>query len=703
MDSMLLGEQVEELKGDVEQMDRTLDIVAGSSVELATPLKNAHDLFHQAIDAQLKAQKTGGIPAAKRLDQDRTDPAYERYKDEIASIYKKLEAGVLFWIWLVSIATISVLALSAALVAVLILRFRRQVESNVVLELEQEAAQTSERRLKSLMSSSSDVIALIDLSGNVGFVSDACEGAWGRTAEDMKGQPVYAFVDPSDVPGLKAAIDQCASGQTGAHLEAQILCVGAEPRLFDIQAASLLDDTGAGGVVLTFHDLTERKRHENELSYHAFHDRLTKLPNRALFLDRLSHRLKASENGGRDFAVLFIDLDNFKIVNDSLGHEAGDTLLIEVAARLQASVRAADTVARMGGDEFTIILDTSDGTSLAIETAERIQRALVIPVSLGEREVFVTSSIGIVLASQSGSDAASILRDADTAMYHAKGNGKAALAVFEPGMNLEALDRLELESDLRVAIQEEQFSLVYQPIVDIASGRLREVEALIRWNHPERGLVSPNAFIPLAEETGLICAIGKWVLRESFRQVQEWNEGLAPSECVLLSVNVSGRQFQEKEFVQDLRALIAEVGIDPKLVELEVTETAMLSDLSKMRNVFAELREIGFRVAIDDFGTGYSSMAYLSQLPVDKLKIDRSFVIPLGQDDRADGVVQAMITMARTLGLGITGEGIETAEQLRALQEMGCDLGQGFLFDRPLSPEAVGRILTNHVPARMAA
>lgn len=718
MDSFLLGEKVEEFDADYMRMEHEFNALEGredrtgfsqaigmnENAEALRPVLAAHERFLNAVRSQRKLIDEKNIAAASRADLDETDPAFEVLNSALDQFDRRLRREAAQWTLAENVAVGTVLFAAAFFVAGLILRSQRRSASLMALEVQRRTIAASEARFASLIQNSSDVILLVDPQGVVKMVGGAIEQRWGRRSEDLLGRSLFDEIDTADVPRFRAQILDCiALAGYSCMAEISVADHRGVAKSFEVQITNLLDDPNVRGLLLTFHDLTERKKYEAELTYHAFHDRLTGLPNRALFLDRLSHRFKAHQRGGGGFSVLFIDLDNFKIVNDSLGHEAGDALLIGVAARLQAEVGPIDTVARLGGDEFTIILDEVSDPEEVAAIAGRIQKALVMPMSLGEREVFVSSSIGIVMADESGPDAASLLRDADTAMYHAKENGKASYAIFEPGMNLLALDRLELESDLRLAIQEEQFFLTYQPIIDIATGRLTEVEALIRWNHPTRGLVSPGSFIPLSEETGLICPIGRWALREAFCQITEWNAGRIGEERLKLSVNVSARQLQESDFVNEVRDLLEEMALDPVLVGLEVTETAMLKDLSKMRDVLSQLRKLGLRIVIDDFGTGYSSMAYLSQLPVDKLKIDRSFVIPLGQDERADGVVQAMITMARTLGLDITGEGVETNEQLDTLKGMGCDLGQGYLFDRPLDPQDVTKLLRRPETLRMAA
>jgi diguanylate cyclase (GGDEF)-like protein/PAS domain S-box-containing protein len=693
LDSLSLGENVPSFEEDLRRY-RSWRTEFGKDEDSARfqTLLRAEDAFVKAVRAEKAVVIKGDMASARHLDETEVHPSFDRLTAELTALNKALETEAERGIQVGSALTAAIFFLSACAIAGLMIRSRRQVELAVSLEMSQQSIEFSERRLMSLVQNSTDVIALVDREGVVSMVSGACEAVLGTGSEKIQGLSIFNLIDPADRVRVRHLFAELVDeGLSRASAEGKILNAHGEVKDFGLQMANLLDDPSVNGVSLTFHDLTERKRFEQELVHHAFHDRLTALPNRALFIDRLTHRLKATESG-TGFAVLFIDLDNFKIVNDSLGHEAGDTLLMEISSRIQSLVRPVDTVARLGGDEFTVILDEVETAGHAMELAERIQRALQLPVSLSDREVFVGCSIGVVMSDDTSDDAAGLLRDADTAMYEAKTAGKSRAALYDKSMGLLAMDRMELESDLRLAVQENQFFLVYQPIIDMSTGRVREVEALIRWSHPERGIIMPLVFIPLAEEIGLITSIGNWVLREACARLAEWNRGL--EEPIRVSVNVSGRQLQEKKFISDVKEIVTESGLNPNLIELEITESVMMKDLDRTKEILTQLQEIGIHIAIDDFGTGYSSMAYLSQLPIDCLKIDRSFVTPLGVDIRADRVVQAMITMAEGLGLSITGEGIETNEQRTTLQVMGCQYGQGYLFDRPMEGERIAKLLS---------
>jgi len=438
----------------------------------------------------------------------------------------------------------------------------------------------------------------------------------------------------------------------------------------------------------------ENARRAAELSRMAFHDPLTGLPNRTLLLDRVAHALARTRRTGRRAAVLFLDLDNFKVINDSLGHQAGDAFLIEVAQRLGSSVRDDDTVARLGGDEFTILLEDIGTEAEAIQTAERIAQALQVPILLDSRELRVTASIGIVV-SNSGEHQSSegFLRAADVAMYCAKAEGKAGYSIFEPSMEQRAVDRLEIEIALRQAVDRGEFLLHYQPIVRLDDGQITEVEALIRWLRPGHGIVPPASFIPIAEETGLIVPIGQWVLREACRQAVAWHTRSFDEPRLAISVNLSARQFQHANLVGDIRQVLLETGLDPRTLKLEITESALMEDAESAAATMRTLKELGIQLAIDDFGTGYSSLSYLRRFPLDTLKIDRSFVDGLGQDSQDTAIVQGIVALARTLNLSITGEGIEVVEQHAQLRQLGCDHGQGYLFAKPLAAEHMDALL----------
>ena len=436
--------------------------------------------------------------------------------------------------------------------------------------------------------------------------------------------------------------------------------------------------------------LEETKEH---FRHAAFHDSLTGLPNRAMFTELLKAEIESSHRHGEHmFAVLFLDLDRFKNVNDSLGHTHGDLLLVAFAERLEHSLRPLDTLARFGGDEFAILLSGMSDATDAVRVAQRIQDELTQPFVLDKNSAFATASIGIAFSSSGYDRADDILRDADIAMYRAKENGKARYEVFDHGMHARAVSRLQLESDLRQAIEQKEFCVYYQPIVSLQTGRLAGFEALVRWNHPRRGLVSPADFIPVAEETGLIVPIGQWVLNEACAQVRQWQIDSPSHRSLSLSVNLSARQVAHPDLLQRIKEALASSKLNPHCLKLEITESVVMENAEAAAQMFKQLRLLGVQLSIDDFGTGYSSLSYLHRFPLNYLKIDRSFVSRLTTDND-NAIVRTISTLARNLGMEVIAEGIETEEQFLQLKMLGCEYGQGYLFSRPVANEAVMHLL----------
>ncbi|MFQ5857549.1 MAG: EAL domain-containing protein [Anaerolineae bacterium] len=448
-----------------------------------------------------------------------------------------------------------------------------------------------------------------------------------------------------------------------------------------------------GGLAI-IRDITERKRAEEQLLHGAFHDALTGLPNRALFMDRLGRSIeRAKRREDHLFAVLFLDLDRFKVVNDSLGHTIGDQLLIAMAPRLEGCVRATDTVARLGGDEFVILLEDIEAVSDATRVAGRIREVLTVPFNLDGHEMFTTASIGIVLSATSYEQPEDILRDADIAMYRAKALGKARYELFDAAMRDHVVARLRLETDLRRAIERQEFEIHYQPIVSLADGRIAGFEALLRWQHPEHGLVSPGEFIPVAEETGLIVPIDQWVLRETCGQMRAWQAQFPADPPLTISVNLSSKQFAQPDLIEQIEQVLRETGLDARSLKLEITESVIMENGESAAVMLSRLRALGVQVHMDDFGTGYSSLSYLHQFPIDTIKIDRSFIGKMGVDGNNSEIAQAIVMLARDLGMDVIAEGVETAEQLVRLRALECEYGQGYHFSKPLDSEAAGALI----------
>jgi diguanylate cyclase (GGDEF)-like protein/PAS domain S-box-containing protein len=547
----------------------------------------------------------------------------------------------------------------------------------------------SEERFRSLVRNASDVIAITEADGTFRYVSPSVERVLGYRPEDLNETSSFALIHPEDLENARSFHAEILT-TTDATQTIEYRIRHADGNWHHVEAIgnNLLDDPSVRGIVINARDITERKLAQEELAYQAFHDALTKLPNRALFMDRLSQALTHATRRKESLALLFLDIDRFKVVNDSLGHEAGDLLLIAVAERLRSCLRAGDTAARLGGDEFTILLEGIADEREATVVADRVAALFGPAIDLDGRSVFVTASIGIALAKPGHVGPADLLREADIAMYQAKAKGKASHAIFDAKMGTAALDRLELETHLRHAIERQEFVLHYQPELDLDTGRIVAMEALVRWQHPERGLVPPAEFIPIAEETGLILPLGRWVLAEAARQGRIWYDR-NPDDHPAISVNLSAKQFQHPTIVEDVARILAETGLPPQFLTLEITETAVMEDAESNRTTLQRFKDLGVRLAIDDFGSGYSSLGYLKRFPVDMLKIDRAFINGLGRDPEDTAIVEAVTGLASMLGMQVTAEGVETADQASRVRNLGCALGQGYFFARALpAPEA---------------
>ena len=483
--------------------------------------------------------------------------------------------------------------------------------------------------------------------------------------------------------GLQGAVTGEIEGRDGAWGVIS-LAAAAEPRFADADA----DFVQALANILA--DALQQRASQDDIRYQALHDPLTGLPNRVLFMDRLGHALSRR---GADVAVVLLDIDNFKLVNDSLGHGAGDELLMEIAPRLQGALRPGDTIARLGGDEFVVLLEQIPDESAAARVAERMVAVFELPFELSAGEHFAKASLGIALASDSDRLPANLVRDADAAMYQAKSRGRGRFEVFDRAMRLRTVARLSLENDLRRALERGELRIAYQPIVSLHDRSIVSVEALLRWQHPERGLVRPDEFIPVAEESGLIDPIGRWVLEAACMQAAEWHAARPDARPVGISVNLSMRQLTQRDLEATVAAALALTGIEPSSVCLEITESVLLEEPASVSETIRRVARLGVRFVLDDFGTGYSSLAYLTKLPIDGLKVDRSFVDALGSDRRSTAITTAIVRMAQALSVDVIAEGVETEGQLAALRELQCELAQGFLLHHPLPAQAISELL----------
>ncbi len=556
----------------------------------------------------------------------------------------------------------------------------------------------SQQRFQALVQHSSDVVTVVDRFGTITYQSQSSQRVLGYEPDDLVGRSLGEIMDVGQAEDLLKALDQEASERARVHTmtSAWRHATGRTCQV-EVTITNLLDNPDVRGLVLNIRDVTDRVLLEQQLTHQAFTDSLTGLPNRALFKDRLQHALSRRGTVETSLAVFFLDLDGFKAVNDSLGHSAGDQLLVQVAERLQTVVRPSDTVARFGGDEFAVLLDDlADGDS-ATALAERINDSLRQPFTLGAEEVHVAASVGIAMLELDDYDAEQLLRNADLAMYQAKAAQAGGYALYHPSMHAGLLERVRLESDLRRAVDDEQFVLHYQPMISMRTGQITGVEALVRWQHPERGMIPPNDFIALAESTGLIRSIGLWVLRESCRQAMRWQETVPQAGPLKMSVNLSTRQLQQPDLADHVRDILEETGLPGDRLTLEMTESVLVEHNAEILATLTALRAMGVRLAIDDFGTGYSSLSYLHRFPIDVLKIDRSFVERLSTG--GDGaLVTTILRLAQTMQLETVAEGIERPEEMLLLRRQGCTTGQGYHFSPPVTAGALAALLAEQVP-----
>jgi PAS domain S-box-containing protein len=582
-----------------------------------------------------------------------------------------------------------------------------------------------EQRYRTLVEQLPAVVFMASLERGVGdaYVSPQIEASLGFSQSEWLQDPIrwYEHIHPEDK--ARWSVEAAEMFLSGSPLKSAYRVISRDGRVvwFQCEAKMLRRPDGRPwaihGVGFDITDLKNAEQNlvqaQDKLIHGAFHDSLTDLPNRALFEDRLERAIaRAKRHKDYKFAVLFIDIDRVKIVNDSLGHQAGDDLIIQVSKRIQQCLRLEDlvtrsvilahpdwstkddTVARIGGDEFTVLLDDIRNVEDGVRVADRIQNSFKEPFLISGQDIFTTVSIGIA-ASSAQSDAAGLLRDADTAMYRAKSRGKARCEVFDQAMHHQAIDRLKLETDLRRAVEREEFRVFYQPIVSLKTGTIAGFEALLRWQRPGVGIVAPGQFITVVEEMGLIVPIGEWAFRKSCEQAHRWHLEHSQEPKLIMSVNISGRQFAQSDLVAQLAKILRDTEVDPTSIKLEITESVTMGDAERTIKVIKELKNLGMHISIDDFGTGFSSLSYLRRFPIDTLKIDRSFVTHMDTNSENREIVRTIIALARTLGMDIVGEGTERPEEVSHLKALSCDFAQGYYFSRPVDHAQAGNLLVN--------
>ncbi len=555
----------------------------------------------------------------------------------------------------------------------------------------QESIRESEQRYRLLAENINDLVCLHSPDRRYLYLSPSCKSLLGYDENELGGKDPCIFLYPDDQHLIIKEFDITTLGRNNVAIVYRFRQKSGNYIWLETLSKPIFGE--AGNIVqiqTTSRDVTERILVQERFKYEALHDALTGLPNRNLLMERLKLGVNRIQNlDGYHFAILFLDLDRFKVINDSLGHLVGDHLLIAISYKLQSILRSIDLIARIGGDEFVILLDEIKDIQEAIRLTERIFQELKSPLKIEEREIYISTSIGLVFATKDYIRAPDLLRDADIAMYRAKSQGKGRYKIFNQEMHAEAIQRLHLENDLRRAIDQKQFRAYYQPIIDISNNRLVGFEALVRWQHPSRGFISPAEFIPLAEETNLVIAIDSWMLSTACEQLAEWIKKFPNHLPLKMSVNLSARNFMQANFIEEIDLILQKTGLDGSLLTLEITETMLIENINKTIDLLTELKSRNIQISIDDFGTGYSSLSYLHLFPLDNLKIDYSFVSKMRNEERNYQVVSTIINLGHHLGLAIVAEGIETVQQMQWLRELACEFGQGYLFSKPISAEDV--------------
>lgn len=575
-------------------------------------------------------------------------------------------------------------------------------------QFRQQTAQREEL-FRIVAENAADMIALVDVKGRRLYNSPAYEKVLGYTPEELAKTAVFEQIHPDDRFKVLEAAREARETGVGRKLQYRMRHKNGNWRVLESTATTIKNEQGdVEKLVIVNRDVTERKRAEEQVEHDSFHDGLTGLPNRRLFLDRLQHAfIRAQRNASYQYAILFLDVDGFKELNQSLGTAVGDEVIAEIGHRLSSCLRTDDTVSRpqgqlpipdavlsrMGGDEFTFLIEAIKDPSDALRVAERMQKAISAPLTVAGREIVLSASIGIALSATGHQRAEDLLQDADVAMRRAKGLGGSRCEVFDEAMHTRAVNRLKLETELRTAIHRNQFRLCYQPIVHLETGQITGFEALVRWQHPEQGLISPYKFIEVAENVGLIVAIGKWVIWQTCQQMQKWQYKYPWLKSLTMSVNLSAKQFTYPHLITDIRSALQNASIEPAQLQLEVTEADAMADPKLTSDVFAQLKHVGVAMSLSDFGTGHSSLSWLRRLPIDELKIDRSLIGSMPTDRCSADVVQLILNVARELKVRVIAQGIEGGIHLDRVRKLGCEFGQGYYFSQPLEVERTERLL----------
>lgn len=690
-------EELQAIRNNVIQSSDELRKVAPQQAKLQEIFKLYYE-YNKAIDREFQLIAAGRIDDALVLDRQLVAPTYQRLCEEIeelSNIYinQKQQARQTAYRG----STLSLLV-ATGMIGLLLWQFNQAQYIAQLATAEQKALYRSEERFRSLVQNASDVIMLLDAEAVISYVTVSVYQVLGSSPKDLVDTNILNWVHPEDTAQMQNFFTEClANPGVTPLLELRFQRGNGEWCYVELIGNNLLDNPSVAGIAINLRDISDRKQAVELLSHNASHDTLTNLPNRSLFMERLKYAVEyAKKHDNYVFAVLFLDLDRFKIVNDSLGHAIGDELLIATARRLQTCLRTGDTIARLGGDEFAILLNGIKDVKQAADVAERIKQELTLPFNLSGNEVFISTSIGIALGSKTYGWSDDLLRNADIAMYRAKSLGRATYEVFDAAMHTQIATRLQLETDLRRAVDNQEFQVYYQPIVLLETGKVVGFEGLVRWEHPVRGLISSMEFIPLAEETGLIIPIGELVLYQACRQMRAWQVQFPTIPALTLSINLSVKQFKYPKLSEKIAQILHETNLDARSLRLEFTESLLLETTEFVTATLSCLEALGIKLYLDDFGTGYSSLSHLHCFPIDTLKIDRSFVSRMTHNNKSFEIVEASIKMAEALGMNAIAEGLETAEQLEQLVKLRCQYAQGYFFFQPLDANSAAALIAQN-------
>jgi diguanylate cyclase (GGDEF)-like protein/PAS domain S-box-containing protein len=651
--------------------------------DAAMNVSEAADSYRENAAQGIRLRRGSGASETQLWDEERSRPSYALLQDAIFQASTFYSAQADRTLRRANVGSTAAIVVQALFIGLLIFFAEKSRRANELRMAEERARKDA--RFRSMIQNSSDVIAILDASGEICYTSPSVRRVLGFEPEERVGRPALASIHPEDFQRAKEAMKRILSEPDATHQE-ELRAMHADGtwRWIELSAKNLLSDSNVAGIVLNYRDVTDRKQLQEQLRHQALHDSLTGLANRALFHNLLGHSLSAAKRRKNQVAVFYLDLDNYKQINDGLGHEAGDQLLIQAAERMRLCVRAEDTPARLGGDEFAVLAEGL-GRKAAADIAGRILASLQQPFNLNGQQVSVGASVGIAFAAPEESSPEDLLRNADVAMYVAKNSGKGRFEIFESSMYQQVKEQLDLELDLRYALEHEEFELHYQPIMELDSGHLIGVEALVRWrNRAERRLYMPGEFLPLAERTGLILPLGQWVLENACRQAHEWHTRFPECASMLLSVNLSERQFLDSGLIETVEHALATSGLSGDQLVLEIAEEVLLRNPDLASERIRGLKQLGIHLAIDDFGGGYSTLRQLRKFPIDVVKIHKSFIEGLAPNSADMELTHGLIDLARRLKFRTLAEGIELDQQATALERMGCELGQGFHLARPL-------------------